>query len=225
MTHLDRRHLNFLTNLGNNNNRDWFKEHKDEFDEIFADVKKVFQNIYENMQQSDDLQPIHIHRIYRNLQFSKDKTPYKTHFSLHIGRTKPLLRGGYFLNIEPGNSFAAGGFWRPDNADLMRFRKEIAFDDKPLRHILAQPDLVKYFGMLEGEALKSAPAGFSKDAPGLDLLQKKQWLLRRKMTDHEVCHEKFADEVTRTFLALRPFFDYMSEVLTSDENGVSLFGS
>lgn len=224
MTQLNTRHFDFLTNLTNNNNREWFREHKNEFDVIFADVTSLFQGIYHKMQETDSLEPIHIHRIYRNLQFSKDKTPYKTYFSLHIGRIKPLLRGGYFLSIENNNSFAAGGFWRPESADLMRFRKEVAFDDKPLRHILSHQEVKKYFGMLQGEELKSAPSGFDKNSPGIDLLRKKQLLLRRNFSNEEVCSEKFADEVFRSFLALRPFFDYMSDVLTTDENGVSLFG-
>ncbi|GAB1397802.1 MAG TPA: DUF2461 domain-containing protein [Saprospiraceae bacterium] len=221
---LNQTHLNFLQQLKQNNNRPWFNEHKAAFDKHYSEVKAFLMNIYNLLQDTDMLEPIHIHRIYRNLQFSKDKTPYKTHFSLHIGRTKPLLRGGYFLNIEPGNSFAAGGFWKPEAADLLRFRKEVNIDATPLRAVLSAKTAVRYFGALVGEELRTVPAGFNKDSDAIDLLRKKQWLLIRRFADPEVVQKDFGNEVVKTFHALRPFFDYMSEVLTTDENGESLFG-
>lgn len=221
---LNQTHLNFLQQLKQNNNRPWFNEHKAAFDKHYNEVKAFFMNIYNLVHETDMLEPIHIHRIYRNLQFSKDKTPYKTHFSLHIGRIKPLLRGGYFLNIEPGNSFAAGGFWKPEAADLLRFRKEVNFDATPLRSILSDQTVVRYFGTLVGEELRTVPAGFNKDSDAIDLLRKKQWLLIRRFADPEVVQKDFGNEVVKTFHALRPFFDYMSEVLTTDENGECMFG-
>lgn len=223
MKQLSREQLNFLSQLRQNNNKPWFTENKPHFDRIFTEVKGFFREIYDGMQQYDSLERFHVHRIYRDVRFSKDKTPYKTYFGLHLGRTKPLLRGGYYLSIEPGKCFVGGGFWEPDKEDLLRIRKEIAMDDSELRAVINDRKFVEYFGALKGEELKTAPKGFDKEHPAIDLLRKKQFLVMRSFTDKEVLHPGFLDEAISTFMAMRPFFDYMSEVLTTDVNGVSLY--
>lgn len=216
-------HLRFLKQLSENNNREWFSKHKNEFDKTYSEVKAFFKEIYHKLLQTDSLQEFHVHRIYRDLRFSKDKTPYKTYFRLHLGRTKPLLRGGYYLNIEPGNSKVSGGFWDPDSKDILRIRREIAANDKEFRHIFNDKTVKKYFGVLQGTELLTAPKGFDKESPAIDLIKKKQFILRRSFTDSEVLQSGFLQKVTDSFKALRPFFDYMSEILTTDENGVSLY--
>lgn len=215
--------FNFLNDLSQNNNKPWFLENKDQFDRVFGDVKSFFKGIYEEMQASDHLDRFHVHRIYRDVRFAKDKTPYKNYFGLHLGRTKPLLRGGYYISIEPGKSFVGGGFWEPDKEDLLRIRKDIEQDDSELRSLIQAPEFVKYFGELSGEELKTAPKGFDKEHKAIDLLRKKQFLVMRSFTDAEVLSDQFENEVIRTFKAMRPFFDYMSEVLTTDANGVSMY--
>lgn len=223
MPQLQQKHLNFLTDIRLNNNREWFAENKPRFKEIHAEVKSFFQEVYDTMMETDKIERFHMHRIYRDLRFTKDKTPYKTHFSLHLARMKPLLRGGYYMRIKPGESMVAGGFWKPDREDLLRIRNEWAFDDTEIREILNSKDFKMYFGELEGNELKTGPRGFELDNPAIDLLKKKQYLARREFTDEEVLSENFYDEAIKTFMALRPWFDYMSEILTTDENGVSLY--
>jgi uncharacterized protein (TIGR02453 family) len=175
------------------------------------------------MTKKDSIEKFHVHRIYRDVRFSKDKTPYKTYFGLHLGRKKPHLRGGYYVSIEPGRSFVGGGFWEPSKEDLYRIRKEIELDDSELRDLLAAPDFVKMFGGLKGEELKTAPRDFDKEHPAIDLLRKKQFLVMRPFTDKEVLNRSFLDEVIASFEAMRPLFDYMSIVLTTDANGEPLF--
>ncbi|MCO6497083.1 MAG: DUF2461 domain-containing protein [Chitinophagaceae bacterium] len=216
-------HLKFLKDLKTNNNREWFKKNKSRYDKVREEVKGFFEAIYHEMQKTDSLQEFHMHRIYRDLRFSQDKTPYKTWFRLYLGRTKPLLRGGYYLNIEPGKSAVSGGFWKPKSKDLLRIRRELAIDAQPLRKILVSAKFKKYFSELQGEELSSAPRSFNNDDPAIDLLRKKQFIVRRYFTDEEVTAPGFFKEVINTFLALRPFFDYMSEILTTDENGESLY--
>lgn len=217
------KHLDFLKEIAQNNNREWFKEHKPEFDVLYAEVRHFFEEIDHQMRVSDQLEPMHMHRIYRNLQFSKDKTPYKTHFRLYLGRTQPFYRGGYYLHLQPGQSFAGGGFWRPEAADLLLIRKAIAKHPDEILKILHQKTLKSYFGTLQGEELKTMPRGFDKNNPAALILKKKQFLLKRDFSDAEVLSEQFMSEVLATFQAVRPFFDYMTEVLTTDENGVSLY--
>ncbi|SDH53088.1 DUF2461 domain-containing protein [Myroides phaeus] len=223
MKSLQKEHLDFLVTLSQNNNKPWFAENKPYFDKLFAEVKDFFKEVYETMQQHDGVDLFHVHRIYRDVRFSKDKTPYKTYFGLHLGRNKPLLRGGYYINIEPGKSFVGGGFWEPNKEDLLRIRKEIEMDDSELRDIIKDKRFQAYFGDLVGEELKTCPKGFDKEHPAIDLLRKKQFLVMRPFTDKEILKPGFADEVIKTFEAMRPFFDYMSDVLTTDVNGVNLY--
>lgn len=223
MKQLKKEHIDFLVTLGKNNNKPWFADHKAEFDKLFGEVKGFFKEVHDEMLQHDSIDLLHVHRIYRDVRFAKDKTPYKTYFGLHLGRTKPMLRGGYYLNIEPGSSFVGGGFWEPNKDDLLRIRKEIEMDDNELRAIIAEEQFQKYFGELQGEELKTAPKGFDKEHPAIDLLRKKQYLVMRSFTDKEVLAPNFKEEVLKTFIAMRPLFDYMSDVLTTDVNGVSLY--
>jgi uncharacterized protein (TIGR02453 family) len=124
--------------------------------------------------------------------------------------------------LEPGASFVEGGFWEPNAGDLMRIRKEFEHDDTEIRSILNDKVFVSYFNKLEGEELKTAPKGFDKAHPAIDVIRKKQFLITRKFTDKEVVHKNFEKEVLATFAAMRPFLDYMSEVLTTNINGESL---
>ncbi len=223
MAEIKRDHLEFLKKIEQNNNKPWFTAHKKEFDQIYSEVKLFFKNVYEQIALTDSIERFHVHRIYRDLRFSKDKTPYKTHFRLYLGRTKPLLRGGYYLNIQPGMSRVSGGFWKPESKDLLRIRKEIDADAQSFRQVLNDSKIREIFGELRGEELMGMPRGFDKDSPGAEYLRKKQFILTQSFTDDEVLSPGFMDEAVASFKALRPFFDYMSEVLTTDENGVSLF--
>lgn len=223
MSQVKQEHLDLLKAIAENNNKPWFTEHKPQIDAVFTAVKEFFKAVFDQMAAVDEVELFHVHRLYRDVRFSKDKTPYKTYFGLHIGRKKPLLRGGYYLNIEPGKSFVGGGFWEPNKEDLLRIRKEIALDDSELRQIIHDPTFVQLFGGLMGEELKTAPKGFDKEHPAIDLLRKKQFLVMRSFTDEELVHPNFINEVIQTFEGMKPFFDYMSEVLTTDVNGVSLY--
>lgn len=223
MNHLKQEHFTLLKEIAKNNNKPWFTENKPRIDADFTEVKGFFKSVFDEMAAVDEVELFHVHRLYRDVRFSKDKTPYKTYFGLHIGRKKPLLRGGYYLNVEPGKSFVGGGFWEPNKDDLLRIRKEIALDDSELREIITNPVFVQAFGGLVGEELKTAPKGFDKEHPAIDLLRKKQFLVMRSFTDEEMIQPGFIKEVIQTFEAMKPFFDYMSEVLTTDVNGVSLY--
>jgi uncharacterized protein (TIGR02453 family) len=212
--------LKFLKQIKENNSRDWFLNNKPEFDEIVKVNKVFFSKIYAELQKHDSLNEIRIFRIYKDVRFSKDKLPYKTNFGAGYSRTKPNLRGGYYLQVEPNNSFVGGGFWGPNNEDLYRIRKEFEADISEIEKITSDKTFKKYFSELKGEdAVKSAPKGFDKNHSAIDLIKKKQFVLKRMFTDEEVLSVNFQQEVIATFLAMRPFFDYMSEVLTTDLDG------
>ena len=215
--------FNFLKELSKNNNRDWFAQNMDTFRANEKAMKVFFNNLDTELRKQDSIEKMQVFRIYRDIRFSKDKTPYKRYFSAWFSRTKPLLRGSYYIHIEPGASFVEGGFWEPNPADLLRIRKEFETDDSYIRKIIADPDFKTYFGNLEGTEVKTAPKGFDKNHPAIDLIKKKQFVVTRKFTDKEVMHKDFTSEVLKTYQAMRPFFDYMSDVLTTNLNGESLY--
>lgn len=216
--------LNFFKKLEKNNNRDWFNENKPEFKAIETEIKKVYNSILESLNKHDDIDKLKMFRIYRDVRFSKNKQPYKTHFGGSFNRTKPKLRGGYYLHIQPNNaSFIATGFWEPAKEDLLRIRKEFEMDDSEIRSILANKKFNSIWGdSFVGNEVKSAPRGFAKDHNAIDLIKKKQYIFVKKFTDKEVLDSKFLETVNESFKAIRPYFDYMSDVLTTDLNGVSL---
>ena len=212
----------FLRQLKENNNREWFASNKKAFQVEEQLAKTFFMAVYTDLEKIDNLDTIQVFRIYRDVRFSKDKSPYKNHFSVGFKRSKPLLRGGMYLHIEDNASFVGGGFWEPNAPDLFRIRKEIETDAFELRTIIAEENFQKYFKTLQGEELKTAPKGFDKAHPAIDLLRKKQFLLTRSFTNEEIVSANFQSEVIKTFKAMRPFFDYMSDVLNTDLNGESL---
>ena len=138
--------LQFLAELKANNNRDWFTANKAWYQQELQHFKRFSEAVLERMNAIDHIEGLNLFRIYRDVRFSKDKSPYKTCFSFSMSRATKRLRGGYYLHIEPGESFIGGGFWAPEPADLKRIRKEIAADAQPLRQILADPLFVETFG-------------------------------------------------------------------------------
>ncbi len=215
--------LEFFKKLENNNNRDWFNDNKKEFKAIETKIKAIYNTVLISLQAHDDVDKLKLFRIYRDVRFSKNKAPYKTHFGGSFHRTKPKLRGGYYLHIQPNNeSFIATGFWEPAPADLLRIRKEFEMDATEMRAILKNKTFNSIWGNFVGDEVKSAPKGFSKDHENIDLIKKKQYIFIKKYTDAEVLNENFIADVIDAFKAVRPYFDYMSDVLTTDLNGVSI---
>ena len=214
--------LDFLKELKQNNNREWFNENKSTFEAEQKKVKEFYNSVMEHLKVSDLIEKVKIFRIYRDVRFSLDKTPFKSHFGGQFTRATNKLRGGYYLHISPGESFLAGGFWEPNKEDLVRIRKEFETDASEIRAIVNAPDFKKYFGTLKGDAVKTAPRGFDKNHPNIDLIRLKQFIVTRSFTDKEVLSPNFLTEVISSFKAMRPYLDYMSEVLTTNLNGESI---
>jgi len=215
--------LEFFKKLEKNNNRDWFNDHKKEFKSVEAEAKKCYAELFNMLKSHDDVDQFKIFRIYRDVRFSKNKSPYKTHFGCTFHRRKPDLRGGYYLHIAPNNeSFAATGFWEPNASDLQRMRKEFEMDDTEMRKILNDKTFKLVWGDLVGDELKTAPRDFDKDHPAIDLIKKKQYIFVKKYSDKTVLSDDFLNEVNESFKVIRPYFDYMSEVLTTNLNGESI---
>lgn len=224
MTRIQPASYQFLKDISANNTREWFQANKAAYEAAYENFNQLVKAIETELSQSDHIEGSKTFRIYRDVRFSKDKSPYKNYFGAGFKRATKLLRGGYYLHLQPGESFAGGGFWEPEPNDLKRIRDEFAFDIGPIRQIEADPVFKKYFGGIRGEGLKTAPKGYDKDLPGIDLIRKKQFIVMRPFTDEEVTQPAFLQEVVKTFMAMRPYFDYMSMVLTTDSNGESILG-
>ena len=224
MSTITKQALNFLEQLEDNNNREWFNENKAEFKSLQNEVKSFCNTVFNTLNTHDEIDGFKMFRIYRDVRFSKNKAPYKAHFSASFNRTKPKLRGGYYIQIKPGNkSFIATGFWDPSKTDLLRIRKEFETDDQEIRDILANKSFNKIWGnTFNGDELKTAPRGFNKTHPAIDLIKKKQFILTKHYTDKAVLSNNFIDDVSSSFKAIRPFFNYMSDVLTTNLNGESI---
>ena len=212
----------FLKDLAKNNDRTWFADHKPTYVEAHENIKAFMTELEAKLNKHDVIESQRTYRIYRDVRFSKDKTPYKRNIGTGFVRATEARRGGFFVNIEPGNSFVGGGFWAPEGKDLKRIRKELEIDAKPFRKILKAKKFKDYFGELRGDQLKTAPRGIDKEHPNIDLLRYKQYLVLRNFTDAETKSADFLKECDTTYKAMRPFFDYMSLTLTTDENGESI---
>ena len=221
----------FLKEIKTHNNKTWFEKHKEAYVENVVEpgqalvealgprLQKVAKTV-----QYDSSASGHgsVKRIYRDVRFSKDKSPYKTNFGASFSRATARLRGGYYLHIQPGHSFVGGGFWNPNSADLLRIRKEFEMDSSHIRKIIQDKNFKKYFGDLMGDEVSTAPKGFDKNDPNIDLIRKKQFLVKHDLDDKIIGSSEMFNQVTGSYAAMRPFFDYMSQVLTTDLNGESV---
>jgi uncharacterized protein (TIGR02453 family) len=218
--------FDFLLALKKNNDREWFNAHKSTFQQEQEQIERFAEALLRELNKHDVIETPSgkksLHRVYRDIRFSNDKTPYKTNWSGNYKRATKFRRGGYYFHLEPGNSYLAGGFWAPNPQDLKRIRDDIAFDAAPLRKILKSKTFTATFGALHGEQVKTAPRGFEADHESIDLLRYKQFLLIRRFSDKEVLSGQFLAAASETFKNMRPFFDYMSEVLTTDTNGLGV---
>ena len=225
MTNTLRPVYNFLSSLKNNNDREWFHDHKELYEKSHLIMIDFAEYLLNEMRKHDDLETISgkksLYRIYRDVRFSKEKSPYKTSWSGSFRRTSKALRGGYYYHIEPGNTFIAGGFFGPNPDDLKHIRKHIDIDESPLRSTLESDSIRSFFGLMQGNQVKTSPRGYEIDNPSIDLLKYKQFILKHNFSDKEVTHKDFYKNMSNGFQHLRPFFDVMSEILTTDFNGIS----
>lgn len=218
--------LDFLTQLKQNNNKPWFEENKPRYLIELNHIETFAGALLEELSKTDVLETASgkksVYRIYRDIRFAKDKTPFKNYWGGSFTRATKERRGGYYFHLEQGNSFIAAAFWGPNAADLKRLRSEFAHDPEPMQKILQSKSFVDTFGTLQGEQLKTAPKGYDVNHKAIDLLRYKQFLIMKRFTDEEVLSPLFLEQALETCKKMRPFLDYMSEVLTTDINGASV---
>lgn len=218
--------LSFLQKLSKNNNREWFQEHKPEYEQSLQEMITFADELLIEMNKHDVISTPtgkkSLNRIYRDVRFKKDKTPYKTHWGGGLYRAGAERRGSYYYHIGLEGAFVMGGFFGPNAQDLLHIRNQIAQDADFLRDVIESKSFKKYFRDLLGSQLKTAPRGFEKDHPDVDLLRYKQFMVRCDFTKDEIHSPNFHKVISKAFQQMRPFLDCMTEMLTTDLNGISL---
>jgi len=212
----------FLSALKLNNNRDWFIENKELYEKAKNASETFFRDLGEELYKIDDIRFQKMFRIYRDVRFSKDKSPYKTNFGADFIRRQPHNRGSYYVHIEPDNTFVGGGFWNPNKNDLQRIRKAIELEDELEKIIQQMQKQGAEFGHAFGDPpLKTAPKGFDKNHPRINLICYKQFLFKKQI-NHKIDFSSFKKQIIEEYRIMLPFFEYMTEVLTTNENGESI---
>lgn len=215
--------LKFLKDLAKHNDRDWFNAHKQSYLDAQQNMSDFIDRLIVEMNKHDELDNVSgkksLYRIYNDVRFSKDKSPYNVRFAFSLSRSTKLKRGGYYVHIRPGGSYLSCGFFGPNPADLNRIRQDIDINYDQWNKILRSKSIASNFEPLAGDKVLTAPRGFDIKHPGIDLLRHKQFILRHYFSDAEVTSSDFLKKVNKTFKAVRPYFDHMSELLTTDLNG------
>lgn len=218
--------FDFLKRLSRNNNRDWFNEHKDQYLLSQENIRHFVDELIVKMKSHDHLETENakksLYRIYNDVRFSKDKSPYNPRFAGYLKRSKPLYRGGYYYWIKPGGTLVGCGFTYPNAEDLKRIRLDISTNYDSWQRMLNTKKIKFTFGEMLGEQVKTAPRGFDKADSAIGLLRYKQYWFEHSFSDKEALDKNFLQQVNKTFVDIRPFFDYMSEVLTTNLNGESV---
>lgn len=216
----------FLRQLAANNDRSWFEEHRKDYDGARENVAEFADELLQRLRKNDVISTENgkraLFRIFRDVRFSKNKQPYKTNLGGSFTRDERQRRGGYYFSFSPGENIVGGGFYGMEKDDLKRIRQEFAADAGTMRDIVGAKHFGKLYGSMRGEQLKTSPQGYSNDHADIDLLRYKQFYAGRNFSEEEVLSDKFIDLAEEALLGLRPFFDYFSEVLTTNANGESL---
>ena len=215
--------LKFLKDLAKNNDRDWFEKHKQQYLNAQENMSVFVDQLIIEMNKHDELDNTSgkksLYRIYKDVRFSKDKSPYNPRFAFSLSRSTKFKRGGYYMCIKPGKSYLACGFFGPNAEDLNRIRMDMSYNYSEWNKILKSKNIKLNYGDLTGDKVSTAPRGFDIKHPAIDLIRHKQFILRHEFSDAEITSLNFLKEVNRIYKAVRPFFDYASEVLTTNANG------
>ena len=208
--------LLFLKDLHKNNNREWFNENKDRYLSANANVVDFVETLIEEIGEFDeeilrtDAKKA-LFRIYRDVRFSKDKSPYKTNFGAGLGMGKGNRISGYYLHIEPGKSFLAGGVYQPDTTVLKEIRKEISINSNEFLSILEQDEFRNNFrGLSVEQKLQRVPAGFEKDDPMAEFLKLKNFIVVHPVSNEALMKEDAAKNFAQIFKSIKPLNDFLS---------------
>jgi uncharacterized protein (TIGR02453 family) len=211
--------LTYLQELGANNNKAWFDKNRIQYDKARGAFEEFITDLILNFEPVEDLTGVTakecMFRINRDIRFSPDKTPYKTSMSAVIGKGgRKFVGRSYYVHIQPGGqSIIAGGLYSPSSAELEKVRRQLAEDSRPYKKIVQGKSFVDYFGSVSGEKLKTAPQGYPKDHPDIDLLRHKQFVVEHGFSDEQVLRPDLSVQIVKMCSALKPFVGYFVSAL------------
>jgi uncharacterized protein (TIGR02453 family) len=205
----------FLKGLKANNKRDWFQANKERFESVvrgpmlrfIADFAPLLKKVHPSFVADPKPTGGSMFRIYRDIRFSEDKSPYKTHVAAHFEHENALRAvhvPGFYLHLEPGNSFSAGGVWHPDSRTLVSIRKAIVDRSHDWKKVVAR---VK----IEGDSLTRPPKGFPCEHPFLEDLKRKDFVASAMFTDKQVCSPDFPKRVADSYKQMLPLMDFLAK--------------
>jgi uncharacterized protein (TIGR02453 family) len=212
----------FLKDLVENNNREWFQANKERYDKARENLIEFTADFITKLHKVDptvsaDLDPKKcVMRIYRDIRFSKNKTPYKNNFGVSLPTLGSKLGGvEYYLQIQPGKSFIAGGYWMPEAEHLKAIRQEIDYNAADLKKIVDDKEFVKLFGeFTKQDQLKTTPKGYEADNENIDLLRLKSFIVSHPLKDKELTGAKAADEIVAICSKICPLNVFLKNAIT-----------
>jgi len=212
--------FDFLAEIKENNDREWFQQHREAYEQAWQNMKDFTQAIITGLSETDryisaDI-PVSkcLFRIYRDTRFSKDKTPYKSWLGAGISTAGRKLNGPeYYLHIQPGNSFAAGGYWRPEKDHLSAIRQEIDYNGAELSTLLKEADFKKNCRLDEQDKLKRPPAGYGADNPYIEWIKLKSFTVFESFNDQELSASGGLERVLRAFRRMYRFKLFLHQAI------------
>ena len=214
---LQRSTLKFLKDLRQNNNKPWFDENKTQYQHAKEDFETLVQQIIDGLGRMDaNLEGLKVKdcvfRIYKDVRFSKDKTPYKANMGASFSRGgKKSPYAGYYFHLEPGgNSFAGGGIWMPETPVIKKIRQEIDYNFSEFQGIVGQKEFIRYFGKVNGDTLKTAPQGYHEDNPAIAYIKLKSLVTTHNITDDAATQPTLVRDILRTFAVMQPFVNFLN---------------
>lgn len=216
---MDKVVFNFLHQLDENNNRDWFIENKDFFTQAQKEVEHFVDQLIPNIQKFDSrigtlTAKQTMFRIYRDVRFSKDKTPYKTFFGAFMangGRKSEFA--GYYMHLSADTCFLGGGSHNPSGENLKKIRSEIFYNSDEFKKILSQKDFKESFGEMEGEKLVRPPVGYPKDFKDIELLKFKTFTVFQNVTEPQILDPEFDKYSVEVFRKMSPFIKFLNRAM------------
>jgi uncharacterized protein (TIGR02453 family) len=210
--------LPFLEQLQENNNREWFQANKILYDNAKEEFERFINSLIPAIAKFDDSAKLMtakecIFRIFRDVRFAKDKSPYKTNFGAFIAKGGRKNHGpGYYFHLQPGESFLAGGVWMPSPDIMKKIRQEIYYNVDELKGILNNKDFKKYFsGIDDWDRQKLAPREYPKDFPDIDLLKNRSFTVSYKLDDKIINSEKLFDYAIGVYQVMKPYNAFLAK--------------
>lgn len=215
---INKQTLAFLKTLAKNNNKTWFDNNREKYQAAKEDFEHFVGEVIAGLGKIDSglasLSPKDcIFRQYRDIRFSKDKTPYKIHMGAYFNKGgKKVNTPGYYLHIQPGKSMIAGGLYQPEAKDLAKVRQEIDYNPKEWEAILSNKELRRHFSVVPdtSDRLTRLPKGYDASNPMIDHLKLKSFVVTQPLADDEITNKAFLKNLLRAYKALEPMITFLS---------------